>query len=112
MEYRRRVDELLYGSSAGICRITINRPDQRNAMSAEVIDGLRAGLGRAKQDPAVRVVVLAGQGDKAFCSGADLGGMGAADADLASVHDRRGDLARVFEELWQLGKPTIARVQG
>jgi enoyl-CoA hydratase/carnithine racemase len=100
--------------------VTINRPERRNAMTWEVIAGLRDQVARAKADPAVRVLVLTGAGDKAFCAGADLSGMvprhlggGSADADdFASHHQARGWLAELFEELWHLGKPTIARVQG
>ena len=86
-------------------------------MTWEVIAGLRRAVARAKVDPAVRVVVLAGAGDQAFCAGADLSGMvpgdpgGTAD-EYADHHLARGWLAELFEELWQLGKPTIARVQG
>ena len=52
--------------------ITINRPDTRNAINAEVIAGIRAGYAAAHADPEVRVIVLTGAGDKAFCAGADL----------------------------------------
>lgn len=89
-------------------------------MTWEVIAGLRDQVARAKADPAVRVLVLTGAGEKAFCAGADLSGMvprhlggDPADADdFASHHQARGWLAELFEELWHLGKPTIARVQG
>jgi enoyl-CoA hydratase/carnithine racemase len=95
-----------------VARITINRPDRRNAMSWEVMRGLRAAVGAAKSDPEVRVVVLTGAGDKAFCAGADLGDMGGHDGGFLEVHDARGELASLMDELWHLGKPTIARVQG
>ena len=71
-----------------------------------------------RTDPAVRVVVLAGAGDQAFCAGADLSGMvpqdpGGVTGRVRSTHHlARGWLAELFEELWHLGKPTIARVQG
>jgi enoyl-CoA hydratase/carnithine racemase len=110
-----------------VLTLTINRPERRNAMTWEVIGGLRQQVARAKADPAVRVVVLTGAGDQAFCAGADLTGMvpgdpaagaeGAADGsgesdEYASHHLARGWLAELFEEMWHLGKPTIARVQG
>ena len=97
--------------------LTINRPERRNAMTWDVVRGLREEVARAKTDPAVRVVVLAGAGDQAFCAGADLSGMvprdpgGVTDA-YAQHHLARGWMAELFEELWALGKPTIARVQG
>jgi enoyl-CoA hydratase/carnithine racemase len=109
--------DLLAERAGGVLTLTINRPERRNAMTWQVIAGLREHLARAKSDPEVRVVVLAGSGDKAFCAGADLSGM--VPRDTAAVTDEygnhhlaRGWLAQLFEEMWQLGKPTIARVQG
>ena len=109
--------DLLAVRRGPVLTLTINRPERRNAMTWEVIAGLRRHLAEAKVDPAVRVVVLAGAGDRAFCAGADLSGMaphgagGGTDA-FADHHAARGWLAELFEELWHLGKPTIARVQG
>jgi enoyl-CoA hydratase/carnithine racemase len=109
--------DLLAERAGPVLTLTINRPEQRNAMTWEVIGGIRRHLARAKVDPAVRVVVLAGAGDRAFCAGADLSGMvprqtgGAAD-EFADHHTARGWLAELFEEMWHLGKPIIARVQG
>jgi enoyl-CoA hydratase len=106
---------VLYQVEAGVARVTINRPERRNAMSWEVMRGLRQVLSEAAQDSEVRVVVLAGAGDEAFCAGADLGKMTGADepeAGILAVHEARGVLADVFTALWQLGKPSVARVQG
>lgn len=104
--------QVLYESVGGIARITINRPERRNALSWEVMRSIRAHLAVAKDDREVRVVVLQGAGDEAFCAGADLGGMNSDDAGFLSLHESRGVLASVFEDLWHLGKPTIARIQG
>jgi enoyl-CoA hydratase/carnithine racemase len=109
--------DLLVERRGAVLTLTINRPARRNAMTWEVIAGLRRELALAKTDPAVRVVVLAGAGDKAFCAGADLSGMIPGEADgvvdeFSAHHQARGWLAQLFEELWHLGKPTIARVQG
>lgn len=103
---------MLYESADGIARITINRPERRNALSWDVMRQLRADLVLAKDDPDVRVVVLQGAGDEAFCAGADLGGMNAEEEGFLSLHESRGVLASLLEDLWHLGKPTIARVQG
>ncbi|MFI5426627.1 enoyl-CoA hydratase/isomerase family protein [Aeromicrobium sp. UC242_57] len=65
----------------------------------------------AKEDPAVRSVVLAGAGDRAFCAGGDLSQMAEAGSEF-EAHQGRSQLAEVFGALWDLGKPTIARVQG
>ena len=103
--------EVLYTVERGVARVTINRPERRNAMSYGVMQGLRDAVEAAKQDESVRVVVLTGAGDRAFCAGADLGGI-AENAGAAAAHDGRGLLAALFRELWALGKPTIARVRG
>jgi enoyl-CoA hydratase len=110
-------DDLLAERVGPVLTLTINRPERRNAMTWDVIAGLRRELARAKDDPAVRVVVLAGAGDQAFCAGADLSGMvptdpGGTSDEYLDHHLARGWLAELFEEMWQLGKPTIARVQG
>src|SRR5205823_9105444 len=94
-----------------VATITINRPDRRNAMSWTVITELREAFAAARADYDVRVVVLTGAGERAFCAGADLTGM-ASDADFVDVHDARGELARLFDDMWSLGKPIIARVRG
>ena len=103
-------DELLYEVADGVATCTINRPERRNALSWDVMANLRARLGEARADPDVRAVVLTGAGEKAFCAGADLSGMHG-DA-YAEMHDARGELASLFEDLWRLGKPTIAKVRG
>jgi enoyl-CoA hydratase/carnithine racemase len=103
--------ELLYDVADGVATIAINRPERRNALSWDVIAQMRARLAEAKDDPDVRVVVVTGTGDKAFCAGADLGNM-ADGATFLELHDGRGGLADLFQEMWALGKPTIARVHG
>jgi enoyl-CoA hydratase/carnithine racemase len=103
--------ELRYELTDGIARLTIDRPERLNALSWTVVNELRRRLAEIADDPDVRVVVLTGAGDRAFCSGADLTGIadGASHLDL---HDSRGELAALFTDLWELGKPTIARVRG
>ena len=102
--------ELLYEVADGVARLTINRPERRNALSYEVMEGLRDRLDDARADDGVRAVIITGAGEKAFCAGADLGGI--ADGGAAALHESRGALADVFRSMWSLGKPTIARVRG
>jgi enoyl-CoA hydratase/carnithine racemase len=104
-------DELLVATTEGVTTLTINRPDVHNALSWGVVADLRRAVAEARTDPATRVVVLTGAGEKAFCAGADLSGM-AAGAGYVELHDGRGQLARLFEDLWALGKPTVAKVRG
>ncbi len=104
-----------YEVDEGVARLTIDRPERRNALSWEAMRGLRRALAEAAADDGVRVVMLAGAGDEAFCAGADLGSMEGGDdpgTGFLAVHESRGVLAEVFTALWRLGKPTIARVQG
>lgn len=103
--------ELLIDVADGVARLTLNRPERRNALSWSLIEALRAAVRSARDDPEVRVVVLSGAGDRAFCAGADLTGM-RADAGYAEIHRARGELAGLFDDLWSLGKPTIAAVRG
>jgi enoyl-CoA hydratase/carnithine racemase len=105
-------EAVLYEVADHVARVTINRPERRNALSWAVMAELRSALRAAREDAGVRVVVLTGAGEKAFCAGADLGGMAGGDSGWTALHDARGELARLFRDLWELGKPTIARVRG
>jgi enoyl-CoA hydratase len=104
-------ENLLYQIEGGRAVVTLNRPQRRNALSPGLIDDLLAALAAADADPAVRLVVLTGAGEKAFCAGGDLGGGMMGQGVLAS-HDGRGRFADVFRVLRRLGKPVVAKVQG
>ena len=92
---------------AGIAVITINRPEQRNCLSAEVREGLRAAWTRFEADDAARIAILTGSGEKAFCAGGDLKEM--VEKQL-KVPPR--DMFPVPYENISLSKPTIAAVNG
>lgn len=113
-------DELLVEVANGVATLVLNRPERRNALSWSLVRSLRATIAELRERDDVRVVVVTGAGDRAFCAGADLEGMagrpsggerGGSGGHLA-LHDSRGDLAELFQELWALGKPTIAKVRG
>ncbi|MFC0242426.1 enoyl-CoA hydratase/isomerase family protein [Rhodopseudomonas telluris] len=90
--------------------ITINRPDKRNAINAGVVEGITRGWKQAHDDPSVRVIVLTGAGDKAFCAGADLQSTGAAFSfDFSKPNVDYADLLRLAQNST---KPSIARVNG
>jgi len=103
---------VLFEWTGFVARITINRPENRNALSADVMAGLRDALARAQAEPEVRVVVLTGAGDRAFCAGGDLGGSGFQGKGFLERHHDRRDFADLFRQLNRLGKPVIARVRG
>jgi 2-(1,2-epoxy-1,2-dihydrophenyl)acetyl-CoA isomerase len=112
---------LLRRRNRGVLWLTLNRPERKNSVSPELRDALLAALDEAREDDAVRAVVIAGAGD-AFCSGVDLGRSrvtaGAArgeDArpDLRAIREamRRG-MQRVIQAIVELDKPVIASVGG
>ncbi len=101
---------ITYEVADGVATITIDREERRNALTWAIVAELRSALARARVDDAVRVVVLTGAGERAFCAGADLDGM--VGADTAELHLARGQLAGLFGDLWGLGRPTIAKVRG
>src|SRR5882757_1909576 len=90
--------------------ITINRPEKRNALNGDVIAGIAKGYRAAHDDKDVRVIVLTGAGDKAFCAGADLQNTGGAFAhDFSKPNVDFADLLRLSQNAT---KPAIARVNG
>ena len=101
--------DILYDVRDGVARITINRPEKYNAFTAETCEELIDALKRAGWDKSVAVIVLAGAGDRAFCTGADQ-----------SAHEGsyggRGTIGLPIDEVQSLirdvPKPVIARVQG
>ena len=94
----------------GVATLTIDRPERRNAINPEVVRGLLDGLEAAEADPAVRVVVLTGAGDRAFCAGGDLGGMAA--ESKVDQHRERADVGTLFARMRAARVPTVARVNG
>ena len=102
-------DAVLTAKAGHVLTITINRPDKRNAMNAEVVAGIAAGWRAAHEDPEVRVILLTGAGDKAFCAGADLGGGQSFFQDASKPNSDYADLLRLDQNGT---KPSIARVNG
>jgi enoyl-CoA hydratase/carnithine racemase len=95
----------------GVATLTIDRPAVRNALSGAVIGQLLGHLDALDRDPAVRALVVTGAGDRIFCAGGDLSSMGDADGMLAA-HDERARYGQLLLKLSQVGKPSIARVNG
>src|SRR5215213_8668618 len=104
-------DELLYEVDDGVATVTLNRPDQRNALNGELLGGLVDAIRTARDDEAVRAVVLTGAGDKVFCAGADLGGF-AADAPLVDKHFASDRFLEFFKLMPRLGKPSLCAANG
>jgi len=102
-------NEVLHELRGAAFWITINRPERRNAINAAVIEGIAEGYRAAHEDEDVRVIVLTGAGDKAFCSGADLQPGESFAFDLSRPSVPYADLLRAAQNAT---KPAIARVNG
>jgi enoyl-CoA hydratase/carnithine racemase len=103
-EVRSQVEE-------GVLTLTIDREERRNALNRATLEELEAAFAAADTDPDVRVVVLRGAGERAFCAGADLGEMLSHESIEASRRHFDG-LARVMRLMHRIGPPVIARVPG
>jgi enoyl-CoA hydratase/carnithine racemase len=98
---------LLYHVENNIASLTINREDRRNAISIETINLFLQSLDEAESDPEVRVILITGAGDRAFCAGADLGGNG--DGEIQEGFE---SYALLLKRLAGYPKPVVARVNG
>jgi enoyl-CoA hydratase len=104
-------EELLYEVVDGVATVTLNRPDQRNALNGDLLAALVESIKQARDDDDVRVVVLTGAGDKVFCAGADLGGF-AAETPLVEKHFASDLFLEFFSLMPKLGKPSLCAANG
>jgi methylglutaconyl-CoA hydratase len=104
--------KILYAAAEGVARITLNRPDKRNALDAEIVAEVRQAVAASARDENVRVVVLTGAG-KDFCSGADLAALQRISEAtvMENVADAR-NLADLFVEMRRHPRPIVAAVRG
>lgn len=102
--------DVLYAVDDGVATITIDRPEVMNAMREQTMHELIAAFDRADADRDVGVVVLTGTGEKAFCTGGDVGMEDAFDADEGRRMARI--LLRLAEAVRGVGKPVIAKIRG
>ena len=103
---------LLYRVEANLAHITLNRPEKRNALNAELLAGLQDALARSAQDPAVRVVVIRGEG-KDFCAGLDLRELD--QGNDATVEDHEAAARRYADIVLAIRRhprPVIAALKG
>ncbi len=100
-----------YEVADGIATVTLNNPEKRNMLSAQMLAELVDAMGAAKVAAEVRAVVLTGAGDKAFCAGADLGGF-AAEVPLVAKHFASDLFLEFFRLMPALGKPSLCAANG
>src|SRR6201984_265052 len=103
-------ENLLYEKKDAIARITFNRPKVLNALNRKTVEELRDALVDARDDAAVRVLILTGAGEKSFVAGADIGEL----AQRTPVDGKDFSLfgQGVFRLLETLGKPSICAING
>ena len=96
--------------SGQVGRVTINRPEKRNAIALATIEDLQVAIAEANANAAVRVIVLTGAGEQAFAAGADLDELAAVTTPQQAVaYDAM--VAQLYDALERSRKPVIARVQ-
>jgi len=101
----------------GVLRVTLDRPDARNALTVEMRDDLLAAVRRARADDEVRALLLSGAGGS-FCAGMDLRASTVVQAGTPGFDPRsasealRVGVQALVRELWELDKPTVAAVDG
>lgn len=104
-------DELLYEISGGVGRITFNRPDQRNAMTFAMYEGLAEICRSTPSDGSVKAIIVSGAGDRAFAAGTDMAQFrGFSTPDDALGYETKMD--RVLEDVERCPVPTIAAITG
>jgi enoyl-CoA hydratase/carnithine racemase len=103
-------EELLVQRQGRLLTVTFNRPDQRNAMTWGMYDGLVAACDTADQDDDIRVMVLRGAGDDAFVAGTDIAQFQGFDGQAGVAYEAR--IAAIVDRLERVTVPTVAAVRG
>lgn len=104
------LEQVLLSTDGHLATVTMNRPEQRNPLSATMLRDLAAAFRWCRDEPGVRVVVLTGAG-RVFCAGADLASFGAGMSSLEKFRSR--DLfVDLFLLMADLGKPIVGRING
>jgi enoyl-CoA hydratase len=104
------IENILADRDGAVATITINRPKVLNALNAQTLDELRRTVLALTHDPAVRVAILTGSGDKAFVAGADINELAAQTPTAGRDHAMSGQ--HVFDLIENMGKPVIAAING
>jgi enoyl-CoA hydratase len=103
-------ENLTLERDGAVAILTINRPKVLNALNTPTVDDLRRAALEVKHDPAVRVVIITGAGDKAFVAGADINELAVQVPTQGKEHASRGQ--HVFDLIENMGKPVIAAING
>ena len=104
-------EKLRYDVDSGVATVALDDPDTRNSLSNELLDELIAAFEAARDDDAVRCVVLTSTHEKVFSSGGNLAGF-AAEVPLVHKHWAIAQFPRLFRLIGELGKPTLCAANG
>jgi enoyl-CoA hydratase/carnithine racemase len=104
-------EQLRYDVADGVATIALDHPETRNALSDAMLDELLAAFAAARDDDAVRCVVLASTHERVFSSGGDLAGF-TADVPFVARHAANDRFPRLFDLMGRLGKPIICAAGG
>jgi 2-(1,2-epoxy-1,2-dihydrophenyl)acetyl-CoA isomerase len=106
---------VLSAVEGGVLSLTLNRPQRLNAMNNALIEAMNRELARARDDAAIRAVLLTGNG-RGFCAGADLAGGGTVDAAASAPPDLGANMDRIFNPMIRamrsLPKPIVGAING
>ena len=105
-----RLENVLYEKNGAIAYVTLNRPKVLNALNRRTWEDLREAFEDAREDSAIRGVILTGSGDKAFIAGADIGELSKVTAVGAEASSTFGQ--GVLNLIENLGKPVVAAING
>ena len=105
------LEQVLVSVHGHVATVTLNRPEQRNPLSATMLRELATAFGWCQQEADVRVIVLTGAGDRVFCAGADLASFDGGMTDLER-HGSRDLFVELFTLMASLGKPIVGRING
>ena len=105
-----KLKNLLIETTEGVATLTVNRPESLNALNGELLGELECALYALENDPAVRVVIITGAGEKAFVAGADIKEMAAMSSFAGHGFALKGQ--RVMLAMERMRKPVIAAVNG
>ena len=111
MTEKPALEQVLVAVETHVATVTLNRPEQRNPLSAGMLRDLAAAFRWCQGEAAVRAVVLTGAGDRAFCAGADLASFDGGMTDLER-HRSRDLFVDLFALMASLGKPIVGRING
>jgi methylglutaconyl-CoA hydratase len=104
--------KILYSVEESIARITLNRPDKRNALDDEIVSEFKDALEAARRDKTVRVVLVTGAGND-FCSGADLASLQRiSEAGVEESMSSAGVMGKLFVSMRRHPRPIVAAVRG